>query len=100
MFHVPREYFDCLMQRISAGNKKKRLPNSTTGFVPRDILLLGMFAKYTWNITIILHVKQIFCGDHVINVVCQDLCPRICAEFLAIHELFCTPRCRSLMPII
>uniref|UniRef100_T1JAF4 Uncharacterized protein n=1 Tax=Strigamia maritima TaxID=126957 RepID=T1JAF4_STRMM len=39
---------------------KKRLPNSTTGFVRKDVLPLGTFSKYTWHITSILRVKQIF----------------------------------------
>ncbi|XP_064631260.1 uncharacterized protein C2orf42-like isoform X2 [Lineus longissimus] len=60
VFHAPQAFFDCLQQRISAGQKKKRLPNSTTGFVRRDALPLGTFTKYTWHITNILHVKQIF----------------------------------------
>lgn len=60
VFHVPQTFFDCLQQRISSGFKKKRLPNSTTGFVRKDALPLGTFSKYTWHITNILHVKQIF----------------------------------------
>ncbi|PVD30302.1 hypothetical protein C0Q70_09566 [Pomacea canaliculata] len=60
VFHAPQFMFDCLQQRISAGSKKKRLPNYTTGFVRRDALPLGTFTKYTWHITNILHVKQIF----------------------------------------
>ncbi|KAK6185066.1 hypothetical protein SNE40_007386 [Patella caerulea] len=60
VFHAPQTFFDCLQQRISAGNKKRRLPNFTTGFVRKDALPLGTFTKYTWHITNILHVKQIF----------------------------------------
>ena len=60
MFHAPQIMFDCLQQRISAGSRKKRLPNYTTGFVRRDALPLGIFTKYTWHIVNILHVKQIF----------------------------------------
>lgn len=60
VFHAPQSFFDCLQQRIATGNKKKRLPNSTTGFVRKDALPLGTFTKYTWQITNILHVKQIF----------------------------------------
>ncbi|GAB1604005.1 uncharacterized protein C2orf42-like isoform X1 [Argonauta hians] len=60
VFHAPQAFFDCLQQRISSGNKKKRLPNYTTGFVRKDALPLGMFTKYTWHITNILQVKQIF----------------------------------------
>ena len=84
MFHAPRGFFDCLQQRISAGNKKKRLPNSMSRFVRRDVLPLGMFTKYTWNIKITLHVKHIFCGDYIIIVVCQGLYPRTLTELLAI----------------
>lgn len=60
VFHAPQMFFDCIQQRISAGLKKKRLPNSTTGFIRKDALPLGTFIKYTWHITNILHVKQIF----------------------------------------
>lgn len=60
VFHAPQIMFDCLQQRISAGSRKKRLPNYTTGFVRRDALPLGTFTKYTWHITNILQVKQIF----------------------------------------
>lgn len=60
VFHAPQLFFDCLQQRISIGNKKKRLPNFTTGFIRKDALPLGTFTKYTWHITNILHVKQIF----------------------------------------
>lgn len=60
VFHAPQIFFDCLQQRISCGCKKKRLPNFTTAFVRKDALPLGTFTKYTWHITNILHVKQIF----------------------------------------
>lgn len=60
VFHVPQVFFDCLQQRIATGVKKKRLPNSTTAFVRKDALPLGTFSKYSWHITNILHVKQIF----------------------------------------
>ena len=60
VFHVPQVFFDTLQQRISAGSKKKRLPNSTTAFVRKDALPLGTFSKYTWHLTNVLHVKQIF----------------------------------------
>ncbi|XP_033106752.1 uncharacterized protein C2orf42-like [Anneissia japonica] len=60
VFHVPQVFFDCLQQRISAGSKKRRLPNSTTAFIRKDALPLGTFSKYTWHITSILHVKSIF----------------------------------------
>lgn len=49
-----------MRERISCGGKKKRLPNFTTGFVRRDAVPLGTFTKYTWHITNIIHVKQIF----------------------------------------
>ena len=60
VFHAPQVFSDCLQQRISSGNKKKRLPNFTTGFVRKDALPLGTFTKYTWHITNVLHVKHIF----------------------------------------
>ena len=67
VFHAPQVFFDCLQQRISSGNRKKRLPNYTTGFVRKDALPLGMFTKYTWHITNILQVKQIFDTTDVSN---------------------------------
>ncbi|KAL3863632.1 hypothetical protein ACJMK2_005382 [Sinanodonta woodiana] len=60
VFHAPQCFFECLQQRISSGNRKKRLPNFTTAFVRKDALPLGTFTKYTWHITNIIHVKQIF----------------------------------------
>ncbi|KAM8973565.1 uncharacterized protein C2orf42 homolog isoform 2-T2 [Pelodytes ibericus] len=60
VFHIPQNFFDALQQRISMGTTRKRLPNSTTAFVRKDALPLGTFTKYTWLITNILHVKQIF----------------------------------------
>ena len=65
VFHAPQVFFDCLRERISMGSKKKRLPNSTTAFVRKDALPLGTFTKYTWNITNVLHVKQIFDTPHL-----------------------------------
>ncbi|XP_023796667.1 uncharacterized protein C2orf42 homolog, partial [Cyanistes caeruleus] len=60
VFHIPQSFFEALQQRISSGSGKKRLPNSTTAFVRRDALPLGTFSKYTWHITNVLQVKQIF----------------------------------------
>ncbi|XP_056177687.1 LOW QUALITY PROTEIN: uncharacterized protein C2orf42 homolog [Falco biarmicus] len=60
VFHIPQAFFEALQQRISSGSAKKRLPNSTTAFVRKDALPLGTFSKYTWHITNVLQVKQIF----------------------------------------
>lgn len=60
VFHAPQVFFDCLQQRISAGSKKKRLPNSMTAFLRKDAVPLGTFSKYTWQITNLPQVKQIF----------------------------------------
>ncbi|XP_060643467.2 uncharacterized protein C2orf42 homolog [Anolis sagrei] len=60
VFHIPHTFFEALQKRISVGSAKKRLPNSTTAFVRKDALPLGTFSKYTWHITNILQVKQIF----------------------------------------
>ncbi|XP_032808463.2 uncharacterized protein C2orf42 homolog [Petromyzon marinus] len=65
VFHAPQAFFDALQQRISMGNKKKRLPNSTVGFVRKDALPLGTFSKYTWHITSLQQVKQIFSTPEV-----------------------------------
>ncbi|KAK0070069.1 hypothetical protein Bpfe_000052 [Biomphalaria pfeifferi] len=60
VFHAPQVFFDCLQQRISAGSRKKRLPNLTTSFVRKEALPLGTFTKFTWHITSVAQVKQIF----------------------------------------
>ncbi|CAL1543697.1 unnamed protein product [Lymnaea stagnalis] len=65
VFHAPQVFFDCLQQRISAGTRKKRLPNFTTGFVRKEALPLGTFTKYTWHITNIVQVKQIFDSQEI-----------------------------------
>lgn len=48
------------MSTPMGGNKKKRLPNTTTVFVRKDSVPLGTFTKYTWHITSVLFVKHIF----------------------------------------
>ncbi|KAH9503249.1 hypothetical protein Btru_068557 [Bulinus truncatus] len=65
VFHAPQVFFDCLQQRISAGSRKKRLPNFTTSFVRKEALPLGTFTKYTWHITNIAQVKQIFDSQEI-----------------------------------
>ncbi|XP_029459852.1 uncharacterized protein C2orf42 homolog isoform X2 [Rhinatrema bivittatum] len=60
VFHIPQAFFDALQHRISIGSTKKRLPNCTTAFDRKDALPLGTFSKYTWHITNISQVKQIF----------------------------------------
>ena len=59
-FKIPQSYFDCLQQRIATGLRKKRLPNVTTVFTRKDFPPFGTFTKYTYCITNIIHVKQIF----------------------------------------
>ncbi|RUS91919.1 hypothetical protein EGW08_000321 [Elysia chlorotica] len=65
VFHAPQLFFECLQQRISVGTRKKRLPNFTTGFVRKEALPLGSFTKYTWHITNIAQVKQIFDSNEI-----------------------------------
>ncbi|XP_045582894.1 uncharacterized protein C2orf42 isoform X1 [Procambarus clarkii] len=60
VFHMPKLFFDCLMERINARSKKKRLPNQTQQFIRKDAVPLGKFTKYTWKIVSDLHVRQIF----------------------------------------
>ncbi|XP_071531448.1 uncharacterized protein C2orf42 isoform X2 [Panulirus ornatus] len=60
VFHMPKLFFDCLMERINARSKKKRLPNQTQQFIRKDAVPLGIFTKYTWKIISDLHVRQIF----------------------------------------
>ena len=84
VFHAPQLFFECLQQRISAGTRKKRLPNFTTGFVRKEALPLGSFTKYTWHITNIAQVKQIFDSNEVrvdflsLCVFFKDRCNVIC----------------------
>lgn len=65
VFKIPQGYFDCLQQRIATGLRKKRLPNITTVFTRKDSPPLGTFTKYTYFITNIIHVKQIFDTSHL-----------------------------------
>lgn len=60
VFHMPKLFFDCLMERINARSKKKRLPNQTQQFIRKDAVPLGKFTKYTWKIVSDLHVRHIF----------------------------------------
>jgi hypothetical protein len=46
--------------RISSGSRKKRLPNSTQAFVRKKAIPMGTFTRYTWLLTNVLHVKQVF----------------------------------------
>ena len=50
IFMVPQCFFDHLMDRISAGSKKKRLPN-TTQAIERHSPPRGKFTRYTWLLT-------------------------------------------------
>uniref|UniRef100_UPI00358E3373 uncharacterized protein C2orf42 homolog isoform X3 n=1 Tax=Myxine glutinosa TaxID=7769 RepID=UPI00358E3373 len=60
IFHIPQAFFEALQNRMSFGSKKKRLPNSTTDFVTKNGVSMGTFSKYTWLISSIHQVKQIF----------------------------------------
>lgn len=60
VFHMPKLFFDCLMERINARSKKKRLPNQTQQFIRKEAVPLGKFTKYTWKIMSDVHVRQIF----------------------------------------
>ncbi|XP_063228338.1 uncharacterized protein C2orf42 [Bacillus rossius redtenbacheri] len=60
VYFVPQVFFDCLRERISSGGKKKRLPNFISGCVRKNAVPLGTFTTYTWHITNIIHLKQIF----------------------------------------
>ncbi|XP_059906523.1 uncharacterized protein C2orf42 homolog isoform X1 [Gadus macrocephalus] len=59
VYHIPQEFFQALQHRLSLGSKKRRLPNATTAVV-RTELPLGSYSKYSWHITSLLQVKQIF----------------------------------------
>ncbi|XP_038148456.1 uncharacterized protein C2orf42 homolog isoform X1 [Cyprinodon tularosa] len=60
VYQIPQEFFNALQQRLSLGSKKRRLPNFTTTSVRKNEAPLGYFTKYTWHITNLQHVKQIF----------------------------------------
>ncbi|KAK7069619.1 hypothetical protein SK128_008038 [Halocaridina rubra] len=60
VFHMPKLFFDCLMERINGRSKKKRVPNLTQPFLRKDAVPLGRFTKYTWKIVSDVHVRQIF----------------------------------------
>lgn len=60
IFQVPMAYFNFLMDRISAGTQKKRLPNTTQSIVRSNKPPLGQFTKYTWLLTNIFQLKKVF----------------------------------------
>lgn len=60
VFQVPMTYFNFLMDRISAGTQKKRLPNTTQTVVRTAKPPLGQFTKYTWLLTNIFQLKKVF----------------------------------------
>ena len=73
IFYVPQVFFEILQQRISTGSKKKRLPNTVVAFTRKNALPVGVFSKYTWHITNVLHVKRIFDTEKVITILCKYL---------------------------
>ena len=60
IFHIPQTYFNFLLDRISAGTQKKRLPNSTESIRRTRNPPFGQFTKYTWLLTNIFHLKRVF----------------------------------------
>ncbi len=56
IFQVPHAFFIFLMDRISLNSRKKRLPNSTSTFSKFGTT----YTKYTWLLTNVLQVKQVF----------------------------------------
>lgn len=71
---MPQTFFDILQQRISSGSKKKRLPNTVVAFTRKNALPIGVFSKYTWHITNVLHVKRIFDTEKVSIILNKYLC--------------------------
>ena len=59
-FQAPQFFFECLQQRISAGARKRRLPNLPKAYLRTELPPFGQFTKYTWQITNLAHVQQIF----------------------------------------
>ncbi|XP_040583613.1 uncharacterized protein C2orf42 homolog [Lepeophtheirus salmonis] len=64
IFHAPQAFFNQLRERISSVSKKTCFLNTTT-LVRKDSLPIGTFIKYSWSITNIFHVKDIFDTDDV-----------------------------------
>ncbi|XP_071441436.1 uncharacterized protein C2orf42 [Hetaerina americana] len=93
IFHISHAFFECLRERISCGGKKKRLPNFTRAFVRKDKLPMGTFTKYTWHITNVIQVKQIFDTPKMPLEVTQSFIQRRDGTF----ELFEQPQDKSEM---
>ncbi|KAK6641715.1 hypothetical protein RUM44_013430 [Polyplax serrata] len=64
VFHVPQKFFDKLKERIIFVRKKK-LPTNVTTFIRKDSIPMGMFTKYTWSLTNIMHVRYVFDTPHM-----------------------------------
>ncbi|XP_076044283.1 uncharacterized protein C2orf42 isoform X2 [Oratosquilla oratoria] len=60
IFHIPKIFFECLMERISYRSKRRPVPNQTQYFVRKDTVPLGKFTKYTWTLWNLLQVKRVF----------------------------------------
>ncbi|RWS31927.1 hypothetical protein B4U80_07077 [Leptotrombidium deliense] len=60
VFLVSHQHFDCLQNRIATCLRKRSLPNVTTVFRRKESPPLGTFTKFTYILTNVMHVKQIF----------------------------------------
>ena len=74
VYQIPHSFFECLRERISSGGqRKKRLPNSTTVFTRKDgPPYATQLTKYSWHLQNPVTVKHVF-DTPLVNC---PLCPR------------------------
>ncbi|RXG54797.1 hypothetical protein Avbf_07736 [Armadillidium vulgare] len=67
VFHLPKMFFDCFMNRINKtiGSKKRKSIQEAQTFIRKDAVPLGKFTKYTWKLTSLSHVKEIFSNSEI-----------------------------------
>lgn len=60
VFYCPHQFFDCLLLKIAQVLNVKRVPSLTTVFTRKDCPPIGIFTKYTYQLTNLGHVQSIF----------------------------------------
>lgn len=60
-------FFDCFMNRINKtiGSKKRKFIQEAQTFIRKDAVPLGKFTKYTWKLTSLNHVREIFSNSEI-----------------------------------